>query len=422
MRGWLGIAWKSLKNRRLTSGLTVFSIALSIMLLLTVNQVRRGSEEGFTQAVSGVDLIVGARSGPLNLLLYTVFNMGSPANNISMKSYEHFRAHPAVEWTIPYSLGDGHRGFRVVATNGDFFERYRFRGDGRIELSAGAYEDGLWSVVLGADVARTLGYKLGDKIVLAHGATRGDGVVKHDDKPFTVAGLMKPTGTVLDQSLYINLAGMEALHIDWQSGAVPTAATAVPAEKIRAEDLKVEQITAFFLRTKSRIETLRLQREINDFGDEALSAIIPGAVLSELWRGLDYVDRALKAISWIVVVVGFIGMMISLLAGLNERRREIAVFRALGAGPRVIFGLLFLESFWLTSLGILVGLMLQWAVFLGVGALLTTRFGVYVSTSWITSAELQLVIFTWLLGSLVGLYPALRAYRATLKDGLSVRT
>lgn len=417
---WLQVALKSIWNRRLTSALTIISIALSIILLLTVNQVRRGGEEGFTQAISQVDLIVGARSGPLNLLLYTVFNMGSPSNNISWKTYEYFSQHPSVEWTIPYSLGDGHRGFRVVGTDARFFNHYRFRGGQQLQFSSGEYKDELWSVVLGATVARQLSYSLNHKVVLAHGATRGDGVIKHDDKPFHVTGILEPTGTVLDHSLYISLESMEGLHVDWQSGAVPTAATAIPAEQIKKEDLKVEQLTSFFLRTKSRIETLRLQREINTYEEEALSAIIPGVVLSELWRGLDYVDKSLKAISWIVVIVGFVGMMIALLAGLNERRREMAVFRALGAGPRVIFGLLFFESTLLTLMGVLLGLFIQGLVFLMVSQLLSLHFGIYLSAAWITWSEVLIVVFTGLIGSFMGLIPALRAYRHTLKDGLSV--
>ena len=211
---FLRLAFKSLLNRRLTTVLTIFSISLSTALLLSVERTKRATQDGFTQAVSQTDLIVGARSGPLTLILYTVFNMGSATNNISWESYEHIKQNEAVDWTIPYSLGDGHRGFRVVATDENFYEHYRFRGDQKVQFLEGGPAVDIWDVVIGSDVAARLHYRLGQKLVIAHGVTRGEGIQMHDDKPFHVTGIMKPTGTALDQSLYISLFGMEAIHMD----------------------------------------------------------------------------------------------------------------------------------------------------------------------------------------------------------------
>jgi putative ABC transport system permease protein len=216
----LQLALKSLRNRKFTTLLTVLSIALSTTLLLSVERTKRAAEEGFTQAISQTDLLVGGRTGPLNLILYTVFNMGSASNNISWKTYEDIKKNPAIEWTIPYSLGDGHRGFRVVATDENFYSHYHFRGSGKVELAQGQPALGIWDATLGAEVAEKLGYKLGDKIVLAHGVTHGQGIQMHTDKPFTVVGVLKKTGTALDQSIYISLYGMEAIHMDWKSNHV----------------------------------------------------------------------------------------------------------------------------------------------------------------------------------------------------------
>jgi putative ABC transport system permease protein len=174
---FLSLAWKSIKNRRLTTFLTVFSIALSTALLLSVERAQRAAEEGFTQTISQTDLIVGSRSGPINLILYTVFNMGSATNNISMETYQELKKNPSVEWTIPYSLGDGHRGFRVVGTDENFYQHYRFRGDQSVQILAGASASGLWDAVIGSDVAKELEYKLGQKIVIAHGVTKGQGIL-----------------------------------------------------------------------------------------------------------------------------------------------------------------------------------------------------------------------------------------------------
>lgn len=418
---FLNLALKSLKNRSLASILTVISIALSVTLLLSVERAKRAAEDGFTQTISQTDLIVGARSGPTQLILYTVFNMGNATHNISYQTYQDLKKNPAIDWTIPYSLGDGHRGFRVVGTTNDFFEHYRFRGDGKVELQEGKTLEGLWDVVIGADVARKLNYKLGEKIVVAHGVTRGEGIQKHDDKPFTVVGIMKPTGTALDQSVYVSLEGIEAMHIDWKDGAAPTPETAVSADKIKKEDIKVDQITAFFLRTKSRIDTLRLQREINNYKEEPLLAIIPGVTLSELWHSLSYVEQVLKAISWMVVAVGFMAMLIALTTSLNERRREMAILRALGASTSKILALLVFESTLLTFAGIVVGAAIA---MLGTALLrpwLEVEFGFYLEGGTLGKMEMIYLGATFVGGILIGLIPAYRAQKMALKDGLSVK-
>lgn len=417
---FLRLAWKSLWNRKLTSALTVLSIALSTTLLLSVEATRRAAEEGFTQSISQTDLIVGARSGPLNLILYTVFNMGSATNNVSMETYQKYQKHPAVDWVIPYSLGDGHRGFRVVGTDANFFEHYRFRGDHKVEMESGVATSELWDVVIGSAVAEELNYKLGQKVVVAHGVTKGPAILQHDDKPFQVVGIMKPTGTSLDRSLYISLEGLEALHLDWQNGAQPSKDKMISPDMIKKEDLKVSTITAFFLRTKTRIETLRLQREINTDSQEALLAIIPGVALGELWRNLGYAEQTLKLISWMVVFVGLMAMLIALLTGLNERRREMAILRSLGAGPQRILALLVFESAVLSLIGMIFGVILQIALFYFLKNWIAKEFGFYFSGAWIQTPEILKLLLMFSLGSLVGLIPALRARGMALKDGLRI--
>lgn len=421
MKALLVLAWKSLANRRLASGLTVLSIALSVSLLLGVEKARHAAQDGFTQTISKTDLIVGARSGPLQLLLYTVFNMGNATHNISYTTFEEFQKHPAVEWTIPYSLGDGHRGFRVVGTTEDFFKHYRFRGDARIELETGLVFQGLWDVVLGSEVARKLNYKIGDEIVIAHGVTKGEGIQKHDDKPFTVVGIMKGTGTPLDRAVYVTLKGLEAVHLDWSTGAAPTADQVIPKEKIIESDLKVQTITAFFLRTKSRIETLRLQREINTYKEEPLLAIIPGVVLSELWNGLGYVEKILKVISWMVVAVGLTSMLIALLTSLNERRREMAILRSLGASLGQIVFLMVFESFLLSFAGVLIGAVGSVLIISALSPWLASEFGLYLIGPLLSRTEFMYLGLTLVAGFLIGLIPALRAQQQALKDGLTIK-
>lgn len=418
---FVNLAIKSLKNRLFATTLTVISIALSVSLLFSVERAKRAAEEGFTQTISKTDLIVGARSGPLQLILYTVFNMGSATHNISYETFEDLRRNPAIAWTIPYSLGDGHRGFRVVGTNQDFFKYYHYRGQERVEFHAGHEFSDLWDVVIGAEVARKLGYKIGDPIVVSHGVTKGEGIQHHEDKPFVVSGILKATGTPLDRAVYISLEGMEALHIDWQGGAAPVKEKVIPQQQLSKVTLKVHSITAFFVGAKSRIETLRLQRDINSYKQEPLLAIIPGATLSELWTGLSYVEDVLRMVSWMVVVVGLMAMLIALTTTLNERRREMAIFRSIGATSYQIVGLLVFESAFLTVLGIVSGVILSVGLTFILKPWLESEFGLYLVGPWFTQREYLYMLITLVGGTSMGLIPALRAQKLALKDGLSVK-
>jgi len=415
------LSFKSLRNRALTTSLTVISIALSVTLLLSVERIKKAAHEGFTSSISKTDLIVGARSGPVQLILYTVFNVGNATHNISYQTYEKLKQHPAIAWTVPYSLGDGHKGFRVVGTNEDFFKFYRFRGDHQVEIEKGRVFRGLFDVVVGAEVARALNYKLGDSIVIAHGVTHGEGVQHHDDKPFQIVGILTPTGTALDRAVYVTLEGMEALHVDWENGAAPRAEKMVPAYELSRENLKVDDITSFFVGTKSRIETLGLQREINEYKDEPLLAIIPGVTLNELWSGLSYIEDSLKLISWMVIVVGLMSMLIALLTTLQERRREISILRALGANTYQVTGLLIFESGLLTLLGILLGLGLSFGVLGLVGPWIEREFGLYLTSTGFSAVETGYLIITLVAGVLIGLIPAGLALKNALKDGLTPR-
>lgn len=419
----LSLAYQSLKNRKLTTGLTVFSIGLSIALLIGVENVRVGARESFSNTISQTDLIVGARGGSLQLLLYTVFRIGQATNNISYETYEHWKNHPAVAWTIPYSMGDSHRGFRVVGTDENFYRHYRYRRDRTILFESGRAPQDVFDVALGSDVAKTLGYKTGDKVVITHGvpAAAGRGILDHGDKPFTVTGVLAKTATPVDRSLYIPLEGISAVHIDWGDGAPPMPGEEIPASKITKQTVKIDQITSFLLRSKSRIDTLRLQREISTYTEEPLQAIIPGLTLQELWRTIGYAEDALTVVTFFVTIVGLLGMLVSLYTSLNERRREMAILRAIGAGPAKIISLLVLESFLLSVAGCVLGVGMVYALSVAFQPVVERHFGLYVPiqaptpTSWIYLGAVVLA------GLIIGFIPAWKAYRNTLADGLSVR-
>lgn len=417
----LRLALASLGNRRFTALLTVFAIALSVCLLLAVERVRSEARASFANTISGTDLIVGARSGSINLLLYSVFRIGNATNNIRWDSFERFAEHRQVKWAIPISLGDSHRGYRVMGTSTAYFEHYRYARSQPLQLREGrTITDDPFEVVLGAEVAQALGYGLGEQIVLAHGVARIS-LLKHDDKPFSVVGILGRTGTPVDRTLHISLAGMEALHIDWQNGMPARGAAQVSAEQARAMDLQPKQITAFLLGLNSKIATFSLQREINEYRGEPLLAILPGVALQELWSLMGTAEKALFVVSLFVVLTGLIGMLTAILTSLNERRREMAILRSVGARPWHIAGLLVVEAFALALAGVLLGLLLLYLGIAGAQGYVQAHYGLYLPLSAPSGYEWRLLGAILAAALLMGCVPAWRAYRQSLADGLSIR-
>jgi putative ABC transport system permease protein len=507
----LSLAWRSLRNRALVSALTVLSIALSVTLLVGIENVRAGVRDSFAGTIRGTDLIVGARGGTMQVLMSSVFGMATPAGALSMDTYEKWKAHPAVKWTIPYSLGDSHRGFRVIGTTSAFYEHYRFRTE-RVTFAEGRAAQADDEVAIGHDVAARLGYVVGQKVVVAHG-TGGVTFSEHGAHPFTVVGIIARTFTPIDRALYVTLTGIEAMHGDEAappsaapvsatapggaplvmpgSGGPPAGATApggaplvmpgsdgppagatapggaplvmpgssgppvappppptpppTPPQGGASEsdhdhdnpahgeeghehaegdehDHETDKITAFFVGTQTRLETLTLQREMNDDTTEPLTAIVPGVALAELWQGIGNAEVGLKVVASFTVLIGLAGMLVSLYSSLDARRREMAILRAVGARPRTIIGLLVLESGMLALLGAMLGVVLVYAVLTLAQGPIENRFGLLIPVRALGATEWGYLALIVGAGFLVGLVPAWKAYRSSLADGLSPRT
>lgn len=415
----LRLALQSLLNRRFTALLTLVSIALSVALLLGVERVRSEARASFASTLSGSDLIVGARSGPVQLMLYAVFRIGNATNNISWQSYQEIAAMPRVAWTVPLSLGDSHRGFPVLGTSAAYFDHYRYGRDKPLALAEGERFADLFDAVLGAEVAAKLGYRLGDEIIIAHGA--GDvSFARHDDKPFRVVGILERTGTPVDRTVHVSLEAIEAIHLGWEGGA-PMRGREIDAERAREMDLTPEAITAVLVGLDSRIATFALQRRINDYTQEPLLAVLPGVALSELWSVIGLAENALLVISAFVVLVGLIGMLTALLIGLDGRRRELAILRSLGARPAQVLGLIIGEAALLTLLGILAGLGLLSGLFTLGQPLIESQLGLHLGLGIPQPREWLLLSAVLATGLLVGLIPGWRAYKMSLSSGLSLR-
>jgi putative ABC transport system permease protein len=417
MRALFSVAWHSAWHRRFGLSFVVLSVALATFLLLAVERVRHDVRENFSQSVSGTDLIVGARTGAVQLMLYSVFRIGSATNNIRWSSVQALERDRAVAWVVPLSLGDSHRGFPVVATTPAYFEHFRYGDRQALALSEGQPFGAVFDAVLGAEVAQRLGYRRGQRVVLSHGSGEIAGN-DHGDKPFTVVGILAPTGTPVDRSVHIGLAGMEAIHLDWVMG-VPLPGMAIPADKVGEHDLTPKTVTAALVGLKSRAAVFAVQRRVAEYEGEPLLAVLPGVALDELWDAIGAGERALLAMSGLVAVVSLAGLVAVIVTGLEQRRRELAVLRSIGAGPGPVFGLLTIEGALVTALGAALGAIACSVAVALLGPLAQVRFGVRLSLGWPTPTEWSLLVAVLMAGTLASLLPGWRAYRISLADGLS---
>lgn len=416
----LNLARHSLWNRRGTVFLTLVSLVISIALLLGIDHIRKEARNSFSQTISGTDLIIGARSGSINLLLYSVFRIGNPTNNITWESYQDVANHNSVSWTIPITLGDTHRGYRVIGTNEDYFEYFRYGRRQNLGFAEGRQFEDLFDVVIGWEVAQALNYELGADIVINHGMGEVS-FVDHGDMPFTVVGILAPTGTPVDQSVHISLEAWEAIHLGWESGMPGNTPS---QEEVRAMDesrLQPNELTAFFVGVNAPVQTFALQRAVNNYRGEPLQAVMPGVALSELWQMIGMVENILLLIAFLVLIATLVGMTTSLLASMRERQREMAILRALGASPFTLLLLIQMEVLLITLGGLLLGSLLLWGGLQLAQPWLVSEFGLFIGTTIWNTDTLMYGGIVLGLALVLGLVPGLVAYRRALADGLSVK-
>lgn len=410
-------AWR----RRGTLLWVVLSIALSTLLMLGLERLRADARSSFRQAVSGADLIVGPRTGSVQLLLYAVFHIGSATSNMRMDSVEALARQRGVAWVVPLSLGDSHRGFAVLGTSTAYFEHFRHGDRQALRLAQGrAFTDGppgLFEAVLGADVAEQLGYRLDQAITLRHGSGAMAGA-EHADKPFKVVGILARTGTPVDRTVHVNLASLTAVHLDWAGGA-PLPGLRIPPEQVQKFDLAPQEVTAALVGLKNRAAVFAVQRKVAEGQGEPLMAVLPGVALDELWDAVGLGEKALQGMSALVALVSVAGLAAVVLAGLNERRRELAVLRAVGAGVRHIALLLSLEGLWVTLLGLWLGVLVYTALVLGASGWVQARLGVGLQLWPPTPGQWQALAAMLVAGWLASAVPAWQAYRLSLADGLA---
>ncbi|MBA4739913.1 MAG: ABC transporter permease [Burkholderiales bacterium] len=405
---FIRLAIKSLLDRKSSVLVSLLAMSVSIFVLLGVEHIRHQTKENFSNTVSGVDLIVGARTGSVNLLLYSVFRVGNPTNNIRWETYEKVASSRKVDWAIPISLGDSHKGYRVLGTSTDYFKYFSYSDKQLLEFKDGRAFKDLFDVVLGAEVARKLNYQLGDRLVLAHGVA-ATSFSLHEDRPFDVVGILRPTGTPVDQTLHVSLAGIEAIHIDWQHGVrIPNSSA--PIDNFDDIDLKPKSITAFMLGLKEKMATFRVQRGINNYKGEPLLAILPGVALSELWQMMGILEKTLLLVSALVFLAACLGVSAMLLASIRERQKEIHLLRVIGAPPRFLFFLVELEAFFITLFGVILGSLLLMGSLLVSRDYLVEKFGLHINVSIFTENSIHMILMVFLASFIAAALPSFVSY------------
>jgi putative ABC transport system permease protein len=454
----------SLWNRRFVAALTILSIALSVAMVLGVERLRSEAKTGFANSASGIDLIVAARGNPVQILLSTVFGVGTTGAGLRWDTFEMVKELPQVSWAVPISMGDNHRGFPVIGTSAEYFTRFRHSGGQSLQFAAGGIFAKSQDAVIGAEVAASFDYVVGSEIVLAHGAGSVAFDV-HDEAPFRVAGLLTATGTAVDRMVFVSLEGFDGLHaqrgpvaVDPLTGfaeggreqpvavdSVMANARAEPGEKPAdhhaeehagdADDARDEPgsaghaghghepdtINAIYVGLTDRAAVLSVQRTVADYRTEPLTAVLPNVALLALWSITGTAETALRLMALAVVLAGLVGMVVMLSAALEARRREFGILRSVGASPARIFGLIVLEASLVTAAGLVLGCLLLTGIVFLADPILAEKFGLRLGHGLPSAKESVLMLVVLLCGVLASLAPAVRVYRMTVADGLTLR-
>ena len=464
LRALFGVAYQSLLYRLSGVALAIAAVAISVFVLLSVEHVRNEARSSFASTVSNVDLIVGARTGEINLLLLSIFRIGNPTANISWESVEEISEQPNVEWVVPISLGDSHKNFRVVGTSAEFFDRYKYGQSKPLVFKSGERFTNTLDVVVGAHVATDLAYGLGDELVLSHGMA-DTSFTHHDQVTFAVSGVLATTGTPVDNALFVSLEAIEAIHADEDSEHHDAHADHDEhAESERHDEHadhdehahheesehhdehadhdehahheasehhdKAEEhgqhaandhhhqhdhppigtVTAILVGLDSAAFTLQVQRWVNEFADEALLAILPGFALAQLWSLVGGVENVLRGISILVFISALFGLNAMMLASMRERKREIEILRSIGAPSRFIVALLIIESMLIVTVGIILAVTGLLCAIALANNLLASELGLALSLQIFYPSSMIALGLIYLTTLILSLVPAWKAY------------
>lgn len=332
----LKLSYKNIQTKPLQTFLTVLILSLSIGLLLGVKQLNKVFESQLQQSLNGVDMVVGAKGSPLQLVLSAVLHIDNPTGNISYKEAKKIAENRFIETTIPVSIGDNYKGYKLVGTTTEFIKLHK------TELEKGVVFQKPFEIVIGSAVAKNLNLKIGDTFNSAHGMIE-NAIEEHSENPLKVVGILKPTQNVIDRLIVTSLESIWHMH-SHEEGSADTH---------NHED---DEITALLVQFKNKMGLLRLPRIINN--DTNFQAALPKYELDKLFQ---FTAIATKAITWIafaILLVSGISMFVSLYRMVKERAKELALVRTYGASRYKLIQLVFTEGFIIGVISFIIGLLI----------------------------------------------------------------
>ncbi len=409
------LSWKNLTNKPLSLTLNLILFALGTGLISLLLLLSTQLQEKFDKNLAGVDLVVGAKGSPLQLILCSMYHVDSPTGNISIKEARPFLrpGHPLIKTAVPLSMGDNYRNYRIIGTTHDILPLYQG------ELQEGKLWEKIWEATLGAAVAASLGLKIGDHFQSSHGFD-SDVDMAHEGE-FIVAGILKPGGSVLDQLILTNTQTIWAVH---EHAAEEQADTNAHEDHVEEDDSRPlmeyedKDITSLLIQFKNRnYQTLNMGRSINENTD--MQAAMPAFEINRLYANMGVGVDALQALALAIILVSGLSIFISLFSSLKERRYELALMRVMGASRSRIFFLIILEGVLLAMLGCLLGFLLSHGGMTLLAAYMKEAYR-YTFSGWVFLKEEWVLLAGALgIGVLAAIIPAVMAGRTDISETLA---
>ena len=413
MKTILLIAKKSLARHALSSSVTAGSLALACGLVIGVFSIERQAEDAFVTGAPGFDAVLGARGSQLQLVMNSVLHLDTSPGNIPYSSYVEMRDDPRVKLAVPYAVGDNFEGYRVVGTTKELLTDFEYgKGVGYTIMDGGrVFSEDKREVVVGSQVARKTGLRVGSDLYFEHGTKEEAG--HNHDEDYVVVGILEPTNTPADKVLWVPLEGMYRLggHVLRGGGEVyePTPEEDIPDE--------AKEVSAVMLAFKSPQTGFQLSQQVNG-GKEMTLAWPIARVMALLFEKIGWAHKVLGLVAYLVCVVGAASILASLYNAMNERRREFAILRALGARRATVFGAILAESTAIAGLGAFGGILVYGAVFTVAAGVIRAEAGI-VMDLWQYHPSLWIApVGVTLLGALAGVVPAMKAYRTDVAEHL----
>ena len=411
MSSLLLIVRRSLRQHALSSVITILSVALATGLVMAVFGLQKQTRDAFTGDTSGFDAVLGARGSALQLVLNAVFHLETSPGNLPWKTYQAVKEDPAVELAIPYALGDNYHGFRLVGTTEELFTKFEYTAGRKFQLAEGQYFDVLRrEAVLGSFAAQRTKLRVGDVFSPYHGLSGSND--QHSEE--YVVGILQPTNTPNDRVIWIPIEGVFRMggHILRGAGKEYQAEAGKP---IPDEE---KEVSAVMLKFSAPQAGFNMAQRINRQGKVATLAFPIGTVVAELFDKLGWMSQVLLLVAYLVIVVASGSILASIYNSMNERRREFAILRALGARRGIVFSAIILESGTIAVLGSLVGFAVYAGIMVVAAEVIRAQTGVVVDLLQFHPAFISTPLAMTALGALAGLLPAYEAYRTDVASTL----